>query len=130
MTNEIEIIENGEVVKIISDKIDAFRESNTVAYPFGEIAKTQGQSPLTMRVDFIDDNSCKFRGDRKTPYPSIMIVNLSELLKHYMKLKKVTKAIIYDNRQRVFNKIVLLIDEGKIIDNRLPLYITNYKLKP
>lgn len=129
MLNEIKIIENGEVVMFESDKIAEFRHSNTLPHPFGPEAKTQGQSPITLRVYFTDGNTCKFRGDLKTAYVSIMVVNLSELLKHYIKLKKVAKAIIYDNRPEAFSKNVLNYKESKIVDNLLPLYIHNYKLK-
>lgn len=129
MLNELEIIENGEVVVVESSKIADFRQSNSIPYPFGQIAKSQGQSPLKMKVEFTDGNIVGFRGDLNTAFVSIMAVNLSKLLRHYAKLKKVKKATIYDNRLHVFNKIVLLFENNEVKENRLPLYIPNYKLK-
>jgi hypothetical protein len=129
MANEIKIVENGEVVVFSSPKIETFRQSNALPHPFGVQAKTQGQSPVTLRVNFVDGNTCKFRGDLKTAYVSIMVVNLSELLKFYINQKKVLSAIIYDNRPEAFSKIILEWKENKIKDNLLPLYIHNYRLK-
>jgi hypothetical protein len=62
MANEIKIVENGEVVVFSSPKIETFRQSNALPHPFGVQAKTQGQSPVTLRVNFVDGNTCKFRG--------------------------------------------------------------------
>ena len=129
MPNELKIIENGELAMLSCPKIADFRQSNSLPHPFGQEAKTPGQSPITLRVNFTDGNTCKFRGDLKTPYVSIMVVNLSELLKHYIKLKKVVKAVIYDNRPEAISKKVLLWEENKVKDNYLPLYIHDYKLK-
>lgn len=129
MTNELKIIEAGVVKDFKTDKLADFRKKNSIEYPFGESAKSQGESPLKMKIEFIDGNVVGFRGDLKTPYVSVMAVNLSKLLRNYANKKLIKKATIYDNRDSVINKVILLYEDGKIINNLLPLYIPNYVLK-
>jgi hypothetical protein len=128
MLNEVKIIEAGELVVFKSDRIASFRQLNTIEHPFGEIAKTMCQSPLTLRAYFTDGNTCKFRGDKKTGYVGIMATNLSELAKQYIRERKITEAIIYDNRPEAFKKIILYWKDGVLKENLLGLYIHNYKL--
>lgn len=129
MLHEIPVIEAGRLILFSSPDMADFKVSNCLAHAFGPEAKTQGQSPITLRVNFIDGNSVKFRGDLKTPYVNIMVFNLSELLKYYMKLNKVDNATMYDNRPQAFNTVILEYKEKEIKQNFLPLYINNYKLK-
>lgn len=130
MPNELKIIKNGIVEVVQSNEIAELRKNNSVPYPFGEIAKSQGESPLKMKIEFTDGNIVGFRGDLKTAFVSIMAVNLSKLLRYYTVLKVVKKAIIYDNRDNlVINKVILHIEDGKVKENLLPLYIPNYQLK-
>lgn len=128
MANKIKIVENGITLERELHKLDEFLKTNTVKHLFGESAKRQGESPLKMQVDFTDGNSVGFRGDRFTGYVAIMASNLLKQLINYSKNKVLRSAIIYDNRDFKYSKIVFHYEEGKVKKNYLPLYIPTYKI--
>ena len=141
MAHEIEIIEDGHQVMFTTDKLAKFRELSLVEHPSGESAKKHGQSPITMRVYFKDTNTCKFRGDKNTPYINNMLTNLTDMLKIYIKNGTAHRAVMYDNRPEAFHKIILEwnsteyrkkhnIDHPEATKiNLLPLYNDYLKLK-
>jgi hypothetical protein len=129
MSEEIEVIESRTPVIFKSDKIEEFRKRAFHLHPCGKEAIPQGESPIAMRVWFTDERTVKFRGDRNSGYVNIMISNLRRLIFKYMSEKKLAKVIMYDNRPEVFSKVILLIENGQVIENKFPLYSNEFKIK-
>lgn len=140
MQHVVYVIEAGNVVHVDMRKVERFRNVNVEqVHMFGPKAIPTGQSPITLRVNFTNGGTVKFRGDRKTGYVNIMVENLRSLLKRYIGHKKVLSATMYDNRTEVFTDcfgyssssgiIILKYENGKVVENMLPIYNDKFNLK-